>query len=217
MDARSDGFALVEVIASLVILVMISLLIVTGVRTGHRVWERLDARTVAGEAVAGAQSLLRERIEKAYASTRLDASAPYTEFDGDAARLRFLAPAPAADGPQPVRRWSLNLGSNGDLVLSSWSDLAADPDHPAIASSVVLRGVKAIDIAYYGAGAPDFQPRWRPRWSGQATPPGLVRIRLGFGPGDRRYWPDLLIHPAVDVDALCKLDPVSGRCLGRGA
>lgn len=215
MRRASSGFALIEVIASLVILVMVSMLIITGVRTGQRVWERLDARTVAGEAVAGAQALLRERIEKTYASTRFDASAPYTEFDGDAARVRFLAAPPEVERPQPVRRYSLNLGSNGDLVLSSWSDLAADPNHPAIRGVVVLRGVKAIDISYYGSTAPDFIPRWRPRWSAQPAPPGLVRIRLAFAAGDRRFWPDLVIHPLADVDARCTLDPNTGRCGGR--
>lgn len=215
MGRRDGGFALIEVIASLVILMMISVLLISGVRTGQRVWERLDRRTVAGEAVAGAQDLLRERIERAYASTRFDASAPYTEFDGDPDRLRFIAPPPPAGQPQPLRRYSLSLAANGDLVLSSWSDLAADPDRPQIASTVVLRGVQAVEIGYFGPMTPDFTPRWRGRWHGQPAPPRLLRIRVLFRQGDSRFWPELLIHPAADVDAKCVLDTASGRCRGR--
>lgn len=214
MRRRQAGFALIEVIASLVILMMISALLISGVRTGQRVWERLDRRTVAGEAVAGAQNLLRERIERAYASTRFDASTPYTEFDGDPDRLRFIAPPPPAQQPQPLRRYSLDLAANGDLVLSSWSDLAADPDRPQIFGMVVLRGVQAMEIGYFGPMTGD-AARWRSRWRAQPAPPRLLRIRLKFRQGDSRFWPELLIHPAADVDVRCQLDAATGRCAGR--
>lgn len=215
MGGRERGFALIEVIASLVILMMISVLLISGVHTGQRVWERLDRRTVAGEAVAGAQDLLRERIERAYASTRFDASTPYTEFDGDPDRLRFIAPPPPAQQPQPLRRYSLDLAANGDLVLSSWSDLAADPDRPQISGVVVLRGVQAVEIGYFGPMAGDVSARWRTRWHAQPAPPRLLRIRLRFRQGDVRFWPELLIHPAADVDFRCTLDASTGRCAGR--
>ena len=63
MSERTAGYAIAEMLASLVILGMIGTMMISGITTGRRVWERMDASDVAAEDVAGAQLLLRERIE----------------------------------------------------------------------------------------------------------------------------------------------------------
>ena len=45
----SAGFALVEALASLVIVGMIGLLLVAGATTGRRTWERIDSRQARGD------------------------------------------------------------------------------------------------------------------------------------------------------------------------
>jgi general secretion pathway protein J len=216
MAEREGGFTIIELLVSLVILGMLGLMIVTGLGSGRRVWERMDASALAIEQVDGAQTLLRDRIERTYSATRFDAATPYADFRGLANRINFLAPPPEISRPQALWRYDLSLSAGGDLLLSWWSDVAANPDHPAITTVTVLRGVQAIDIGYFGAAAPDFTPRWRSSWDHQAAPPRLVRVRLAFAPGDRREWPEMIVKPAADVDVRCILDVATGKCGGRG-
>jgi general secretion pathway protein J len=216
MADREAGFTIVELLVSLLILGMLILMIIMGLGTGRRVWERMDQSALSIETIEGAQTLLRDRIERTYGATRFDSATPYADFRGLPNRISFLAPPPEVNRPQALRRYDLSLDGNGNLLLSSWSDVAADPDRPAITSVVVLRGVQGMDVAYFGTAAPDLTPRWRPTWDHQAAPPRLVRVRLAFAPGDRREWPDMIVKPAADVDIRCILDIATGRCGGRG-
>jgi general secretion pathway protein J len=216
MADRDGGFTIIELLVSLVILSMLSMMMIMGLGTGRRVWERMDQSALAIESVEGAQTLLRDRIERTYGATRFDAAMPYADFRGQATRLDFLAPPPEVARPQALFRYDLSLSGDGDLLLSSWSDIAADPAHPAITTVTVLKRVQAIDIAYYGSAAPDNTPRWRSVWDHQPAPPRLVRVRLAFAPGDSREWPEMIVKPAADVDVRCILDIATGRCGGRG-
>ena len=213
-QGRADGFALAELLVTLVVLGMIGALIVGGVATGRRVWEHGDAVAAAGEQVVAAENLLRARLERAYPATRYDASAPYSDFDGVAKSVAFLAPDGDAHRPSALRRYTLALNVAGDLVLTSVSDVA-DPDNPRPVDIVLLRRVETIDLAYFGAAPPDNVPRWRLDWRRQSRLPDAVRLRVQFAQGDRRWWPDLIVHPFATVDLLCTLDLASHRCRGR--
>ncbi len=212
-DVRSAGFALVEALASLVIVGMISMMLIEGVGTGRRVWERIDAREASGEAIDGAQSVLRDRIEQIYAATLFNKNPPYVDFSGKADRLVFIATPPQSARPAPLRRYSLVLDTAGELVLSSVSDVA--PDISPVARDVLLTGVRQVDVAYYGPSAPDFTPQWRRSWDDETALPQAIRVRLTFEPGDQRRWPDLIVHPKASVDVACMLNTVTHLCKGR--
>ncbi len=207
------GFALVEALASLVIVAMISLMIVQGVGTGRRVWERMGANANAGEAIEGAQVALRDRIEQIYPATLYDQNPPYIDLDGEPNTLAFLSSPPESARPAPLHRYRLLLTTSGELVLRSVSDVAAPGTAPS--DQVLLKGVRQLGLAYFGASGVDPTLRWQTRWSAQSAPPELVRIQVAFEPGDRRQWPDLLVRPRVTVDAGCVLSPLTGRCKGR--
>jgi general secretion pathway protein J len=217
MTLRSDkGFALAELLVTLVVLGMIGALIVTGVGTGRRVWQHLDVASAAAESVDNAQTALRNRLERAFPATRYDASAPYSDFAGATATMSFLAPDSDAHRPGALRRYALTLAVNGDLVLSSTSDLAAG-DPPPHDDLILIHGVQGIDLAYFGVAPPDNVPRWRFNWEKRPTPPELVRVRVQFAQGDRRWWPDLIVHPYATVDSVCTLEMSNHRCRGRAS
>jgi general secretion pathway protein J len=207
------GFALVEALASLVIVGLISLMLMQGVGVGRRVWQRIDSRTAAGEAIDGAQTALRDRIEQIYPATLYDRNPPYVDFDGAADSLVLLASPSKATRPAPLQRYSLALTAAGDLVLSSISDVAVNG--APVSDQVLVSGVRALDLAYFGAADPDQTRRWRPSWRFQPTPPELVRVRVAFDARDARRWPDLIIRPRATIDSACILSPLSGRCKGR--
>lgn len=211
--AGDAGFALVEALASLLIVGMISLLLMQGLDTGRRVWERIDTRSAAGEAVDGAQGALRDRIEQTFLATLYDQNPPYVDIDGQAGSLQFLAPPPQAGRPAPLRRYRLGLTTAGDLLLSSVSDVASEGS-AVVTNQVLLHRVRALDIAYFGPGS-DHIRRWRQSWQAQPDAPELVRVRVTFDPGDPRAWPDLIIRPRATIDAGCTLNFTNGRCKGR--
>ena len=209
------GFALIEALASLVIVGMLGVMLIQGVTTGRRVWERLDTRAGALEAVEGAQTVLRGRLEQAYPATLFGAGEEQVDFQGGPESVTFLAPPAEATRPAPLRRYRLDLTTGGDLVLSSLADVAT-PGDLGIARQVLLTGVHQIDLAYFGAEAADPTPRWRPGWNAEAAAPELIRVRIAFEPGDPRPWPDLIVHPLATIDAGCGLSAATSHCRGRG-
>jgi general secretion pathway protein J len=213
--ATPDGFALVEALASLVIVSMISLLVFQGVGVGRRVWEGIDTKAASAEAIEGAQSTLRGRIEQMYPATLYGGNEAEADINGQAETLEFLAPPGGAGRPAPLRRYRLELNVGRQLLLSSISDVVWAKD-PGVTRQILLTGVQQLDLAYFGAAQPDFARQWRSTWRQQAAPPELVRIRVAFERGDPRRWPDLIVRPLTTIDSACILSAATSHCRGRG-
>jgi len=213
VSERAAGYAIAEMLASLVIVGMIAALMISGVTTGRRVWERMDASNAAAESVAGAQLMLRERIARIFPATLNDTMPPYADFDGTADHISFLGEARDSQRPTALRRYRLALDTDGDLVLTSVNDTAADQS-AANEALVLLSGVQAFDIAYFGPDS-NGQLNWQLEWHHQQSLPQLVRIRVQFEDGDRRVWPEFLVNPMVSIDTLCILNAAAGNCRGR--
>jgi general secretion pathway protein J len=211
---RDDGFTLIEALVSLAVLALLSLTLIGGLAAPRAVWSRQDAGLDRTEAVETAQGVLRERLQRAVPITMYDRRPPGPDFDGLAGQTLFIAPPPQAQAGDGLRRYRLSLDAQSRLVLESRNRMALDQEAwPE--RQVLLTGVQAIDLAYFGPAQPDMTPRWRARWSQQETRPELVRIRVFFPPGDARVWPELLVQPIADIDTECDLDRASKRCKGR--
>jgi len=209
----SSGFALVEAIASLTVLAMAALLLMQGVSVGRRVWEGSGRASNDGQSIESAQERVRERLAHAFPETGTDASTPYVRFQGKPDGIVFLTTPPKEMPGAGIRAQGLVLTAAGDLVLTSTQPVAGEAKAP-VETATVLTQARGLDIAYFGAAAPDGVARWRSSWVNQTSLPSLVRIRLEFAPGDRRRWPDLMVHPAPTIDSACLLQVGSGRCRG---
>jgi general secretion pathway protein J len=210
----TGGFALVEALTSLVIVGLLGVMLIQGVTTGRQVWQRLDTRSAAIEAVDGAQAVLRDRLDQLYAATLYGGPTVRIDMEGGPESVAFLAPPAQALRPAPLNRFQLDLTPGQDLVLSSTSDVAMS-GQPGVTRQVLLTGVRRLDIAYFGPAAPDLARRWRSTWTGQTLPPELIRIRLGFESGDPRVWPDLIVRPRTTIDSGCILSSATSHCRGR--
>ena len=211
---REQGFALVEALASLVVVGMVGLMLAAGATTGRRVWDRVDVRQSVGESLESAQSLLRDRIEQAFLETRYEGNPPSVAFSGDGEKLFFIASPPEVGRPAPLRRYGLTLDVNGDLILNSVSDVVSSDAAP-VERQVLISRVRSMDIAYFGVRYPDIQPRWQRQWRDQPILPQVIRVRVVFEPGDPRQWPDLMVHPRATIDSSCLLNTFTHRCKGR--
>ena len=214
MRSRDAGYTLIELLASLIILTMVSVMMLQGIQTGRRVWERADIANARGETISGAQMLLRARLERAYPATRYDKIPTYADFVGITNGVNFLAPPREIHAPSGLIRYTLALAPNGDLVLSALSDLAISPTAGG-EQLVLLHNVQQLDIAYFGTVPPDKGPAWHEQWQNLPTLPLLMRVRVQFPPEDGRAWPDLLIKPFATVDSMCVLTVMTGKCRGR--
>lgn len=212
--SSADGFTLVELLASLAVLALLSLLLVEGMSGRSLAWTRMDRDTATGETTEAVQGLLADRVAHIWPLTIFYIRPPGPDFDGRVAQVVFLAPPPEAQGPGPLRRYRLSLDAGGDLDLDSLSDLSLDPERWST-RQVLLQGVQTLDLAYFGAAGPDHAPRWRTEWRQQPFMPALVRIRVAFADGDRRRWPDLIIRPMADIDTNCGLVIATGGCRAR--
>src|SRR5580765_8408464 len=105
MRSREAGYTLVELLASLIIIGLASAMMLSGISTGHRVWERADLANAAGETISGSQMLLRGRIERAFPATRYDKIPTYVDFFGASNGLTFLAPPRDIHAPQALMRY----------------------------------------------------------------------------------------------------------------
>ncbi len=214
MRSADAGYTLIELLASLIILAMVSVMMLSGITAGRRVWERADIANAQGESISGAQILLRERLERAYPATRYDKIPTYADFFGIENGISFLSPPRDINAPSGLVRYTLMLAPNGDLVLQTHSDLAIDPKAPGV-PLLLLHNVQQLDIAYYGVAPPDKDPAWHDQWQLRPTLPLLMRVRVQFPPEDTRAWPDLLIKPFAMVDTMCVLTVMTGKCRGR--
>jgi len=186
---RAAGYALIEMLATLVIIGMMSAMMISGLGASQQVWQRVDSANNMGDTIAGAQILLRERLERVFPATRYDKIPSYADLDGVADKFMFLS------FPRDVQAPSAPNASPENLVL--------------------LHNVQGLDISYFGVAPPDNKPAWRFAWEGRPSPPQLIRIRVQFPPQDSRVWPELLVKPFAMVDSMCVLIVTTGKCRGR--
>lgn len=211
---RQAGFTLVELLVSLAILGMMAAMLLSGLVTGRRVWERVEHRTQAGEDVMAAQDAVRALVRRSVALGSLDGSRTRVLFTGDERQMQFISAAPDALAPMPPMTYRLGLSAGGALTLDRLPDLATD-DSGAVTRLVLARGIAGLEFSYFGPTPPDNNLRWRSRWVRQSALPRLVRIRASYRQGDKRVWPDLIVQPSATIDTLCVYTPATGRCRGR--
>jgi general secretion pathway protein J len=218
------GFSLIEMLVSLAILGLLSVMLLGGMQTGRRVWEgTVQKRDVAAPIAAG-QLILSEVIEKSVPTTRYDASAPYAFFEGSRAAMRFHAPALTLAQPPDIRDYRLSLSRTGKLQLvasNQYALIGAGPIRTAQRSAstretmTIAENIRSIEIDYFGAAPPDNQRRWRNSWVSRPILPELIRIQVAYTDDSKKYWPELVIRPAAQVDIDCQFNAQTLKCVGR--
>jgi general secretion pathway protein J len=217
-EGRPDaGFTLVEVLAAIGLLSLLSVILLSSLHLGLKAWERGAVHADRVDHVALVQSFLRRAIEDAYPLFAVDAAAHgRVEFEGTADSLRLLSSAAHALRSGGRSRLSLAAvqGRQGlDLVVTTTPELARDEG--AATRKVLLANIQSIEMSYFGRGRSDREPAWHDQWTGEVRLPQLVRIQVSLPPGDRRLWPALAVAPRIGADVGCVYDPLSKQCRGR--
>lgn len=224
--ADQQGFSLVEMLVALGVL-SLTMALLAGVigRVGYglTIWDRDDTQLAD---VTAAQFTLRQRLDAMQPVRDAQAGGPTLDAGGHSESVDFVAPAPDRDAPDALRRYRLARDTGGNLTLYSLSTLDARVDSHAISTSgwqpePLIAGIARLEIRYWGRDPLSPTPAstaWQADWTRRTALPMLVMIRVSFPDGDRRAWPDLVIHPRAAVPEACSEDmpcavgsPVAGR------
>lgn len=205
------GFTLVELLVSIAILALVATLLLEGMFGAAALIRRTREQDVAGNAVAAAQIILRDRLERMNALSRGSPTTPAVDIDGTDQMLEFTGSPPPGASFDAIQRYRLRLAATGDLILyrTSIRNDRIDQRARSIAgwnAATLLTGINSIALSYYGGIPTDPRPQWHAFWRQEPAAPQLVRVRLGFRDGDRRSWPDLVVRPGTTLDLACDPD-----------
>jgi general secretion pathway protein J len=190
--ASSAGFTLLEILVALVVFGFVMVGLTQGVQFGLHA-RSVQSRTIdARSALETTDRVLRNLIEQMDPGTT---DQPAT-VAGSGHSLRFATTLPNGETGLNVRPVDAALLVDGAhrLVLRWTPRLHAvrfgPPPRPM--DNTLLDSVDHVDFAYWesrsGGG------RWVETWSDSSLPV-LVRIRIVFGKGDRRHWPEMIMAP----------------------
>jgi len=214
---RSEaGFTLAEMLVALGVLGLGAGLLASALHTAARTMGSVSI-PAGDESISAAQRVLRERLLRFSGTARSDTATLVVDAQGEPNRLSFSAPPTDRDGSGVLQRYRLMLTPGGTLMLYSASSLDArmdlrDPSLAGWRQTPLIEGVRALEVSYFGDDPVSGQARWQGWWTDRPAPPALIRLRVRFGSGDRRVWPDLVVRPQATVNSACMVTPGSGGC-----
>lgn len=194
---RQSGFTLLETLVVVVVLGLLMVGLTQGVRTGLALWSGQQRRLAETADLDAGARVLRSLLTGLAASPSSAAGAAAVAVKGDSEHFSFVGDLPTGLGT--TRRADISIELRKTRLVLIWTphrhEVPLGPP-PKPTETELVAGVARLDIAYWGAAAPDQPATWQTRWDGSA-PPALVRIRLAFAKGDRRHWPDLIAAPVM--------------------
>ena len=209
---NAEGFTLFEMLVTIMLLSLLSLLLFGGLRFGARAWDGSQAHGAGTDEMRVVQGLLRREIEQAYPYyDTTDSVHPAVDFHGGEGAMTFLAPAPQAAESSGRDRITVSrelVKGRMQLVMRAAPELAASSESDW--ATPLLQNLAAVRFSYFGADG-----GWHGQWADAATAPSLVRVHIEFPRGDGRIWPDLIVAPHIEADAGCVYDVAAKHCVGR--
>lgn len=197
------GFTLIELLVSMTLLALILTMLFGGLRTGTRVWEATAARADEIARLQAVHGFLRRQIAGLYPIVERQRNRrPLSSFAGAPEHLRFVGLLPAHFGFAgfQVIEVGLTEDESGHHLGVAWHGYGGAGETPSEAQTAVLiEAVESVAFSYFGSLTRRDEPQWHPDWRDAEAAPKLVRLALTFADGDRRYWPLLVVRPAIEA------------------
>ncbi len=217
---RTGGFTLLELLIALSLIALIMLLLFGGLRLGTRVWDGVEQRVRNTEDQRLARGFIRRSLLQAQQVVWPFERRSYALFFGDGEQVDFVSPLSGYVGRGGLYLMRLSLVSrqdDKDLVLQRWllhpEVLEGEGEVPAwkpmehdgfikvpfdapmgvYGSSLLLTGVREMELAYFGIPRGKREPEWLDEWNEEGTIPMMLRLRIE----STEEWPELII-PLVE-------------------
>jgi general secretion pathway protein J len=216
LDEGDAGFTLVEMLAALVLMTLVSTLIFGGISFGARIWEKGNSITETWREISVARHFLNQhlsRIYPEYLDPVLDLER--VTFSGKQNEMLYSAPLPSRLETGGNQRFALYLDDDGtrrDLRLDwVFDDQLNDPrDSSDVTSVTLISGLRQVQFSYV-----DEEGEVSNTWFRLNKLPTKIRIDAEKEGKSDFVWPTLIVKPMVQVDVECVYDPVTRGCRGR--
>lgn len=222
--SSSRGFTLLEVLVAMTLVALLAGFLAGGLKLGSHAWSTTEHLADDLDAIEGTRRFLKSHLTASYPMVLPGSDDAHTTiaFEGRSDSIEFTAELPrtyTAGGLYRIKLSSLPDEDRPELTLY-WQVERGQPlgaaDHAWHQQRRLLGSGTRLHVSYYGAT--DEQPAiWHKTWSGHMQLPELIRIEIAFAANTPYVWPELVIAPKLNVDALCSFNLVTQRCRGRGA
>jgi general secretion pathway protein J len=205
MRKRDDGFTLVEMLISILILALVTGMLLDALRLVTHSVGRETSRLDRSSQIALVQNFVRAQLGDAQRIVLSAGSAAPVDFTGEVDRLVFISPAPASVAFGGLQRLRLvcNAGTSaaGGTIEADWQPYR-DGSGAALAveNRVLLDHVSTAVFAYFGSTRANEPLEWHDEWREMSDLPLLVRLAVVFSDG--RTMPELIVAlPLATVPA----------------
>lgn len=204
------GLTLVEMIVAMTIGAMVIAFLAQG--TGLiRSFGRLAAAVSAQDEALAVRDHLRETIAAALGG---GTGPERSSFAGVGDTAVFTAPGDRLlESGAPVRITLTALPDGGRVSLVETRAPVSGAGEGGERTRRLVSGAARISFAYFGALSGDTAAGWAAEWTDPEASPALMRIDVGFPPGDGRRWPPFIVRmpsarsPAGTVTAAAAAAP----------
>lgn len=210
---HARGFTLIEVVIAASLLAVGLALVFASIRGAMRATERAEIQAQREERLRAVQGFMRTQITAAmpiaYQFNPETGEASF--FTLSPSKLEFVSNMPGylSRGGPYLQTLELVPGEGGQRLIFQHQMLSNEGPLPAERAPVVL--FDGIAEASFDARTIDQGAKaspWQPRWTASTQLPPLVRLRLRFADGSRR-WPEFVAAPRLAVAVAAPLDAIA--------
>lgn len=211
-QSNSSGFTLVELLLAISLMSILLALAYGGLRASTRASERGQVALEEAGNLRTTHLFVRRQINQtmplAYGVLD-DARQSPVMFEGEADRIRFVAPMPGYLGKGGPQVQTLQISSGGeqlDLEFTHQLLLGYSPDFVSDTEPIVL--MEGIEAAYFEFLQQDEngQPAgWTRSWPTPGSLPRAIRLEIEMGEDSQTTWPLLIANVKVDELATTSL------------
>ncbi|HUB10525.1 MAG TPA: prepilin-type N-terminal cleavage/methylation domain-containing protein [Acetobacteraceae bacterium] len=193
-----DGFTLLEVLVTLVVLGLLTVTLMQGVRVGLQAWALADRLDQPASGLETTDRTLRHLFELASPGEIRSRQPPLT---GTGHALSFVTMLPQGFGARMTDMADVELRvASGHRLVLLWRPhyrrwIVAPPPPSAV---TLLDGVERLDVAYWQPPSGPQHGGWMTAWTARELPP-LVRLHITFLSGSKRNWPDIVVAPMREL------------------
>ena len=211
---KMTGFTLIEVMISITLFAIVLGLLLGVIRFTSRAWDAGERVSRQSSDLELAQWVLRNLVAQAFPLTVTGPENRRYLFSGDHSRLRFTAFLPPYPGQGGLYLLELYVQPSETGYQLRLKRRLFDPRTPPeeqledAEDRLVTEAGFPFGFDYAATQRDDTPLSWKTRWSDHDPPPGLIRLSRE----DRKGWPEIVVHPSIDLDGSCLSPALGGLC-----
>ena len=209
-QCEEDGFTLVEVLVSFVLLGFVLALLYGGFSYANQVFARTTELSSWTDDVVQVQNLLRDLISQAYPDV----------FQGSRDRVEFLAPVMRQGRENGLHKVVLQRESgDGSDKLTLTLSPVGKAELREEEKFILMENIAEMEFSYFSKGGQGRPGSWVQLWEKGQELPQAIRLSLitmgasKTGQSRQIDWPTLIVPLQVNQNVDCRYDPVSRNCI----